>query len=229
MIKYDQQLIDIMHTLMDDVSVKQEILTKEERAFIAIVSLVTQGSTVLFKSVIDSVSTETLSVTQIKEAVFQCAPYIGYPKVLDALAVVNQTLEAKGINIDIDPAGTVTSETRFEKGVDAQATIFGEGMRDLAALGENMPRESKLLADNCFGDFYTRDGIDLQTREMLTLAILINLGTEPQIKSHILGNLSMGRSPEYITEVIFGCLTYCGYPRLLNAQTYLKELIEQAK
>lgn len=227
--KYDQELIDIMHNLMDEVNQKQELLTGEERALIAIVSLVTQGSTELLKSVVGTVSKETLTATQIKEAVFQCAPYIGYPKVLDALVVVNSALDANGINIDIETAGTVTNETRFEKGVDAQATIFGPGMRELAALGENMPRESKLLADNCFGDFYTRNGLDLQTREMLTLAILINLGTEPQIKAHIFGNLNMGRSPEYITEVIFGCLAYCGYPRLLNAQTYLKELLEQAK
>ncbi len=227
--KYDQELIDIMHNLMDEVNQKQELLTDEERALIAIVSLVTQGSTELLKAVVDSVSNEILSVTQIKEAVFQCAPYIGYPRVLDSLAVINQVLDNKGINTDIEPASTVDTETRFEKGVDVQATIFGPGMRELAALGENMPRESKLLADNCFGDFYTRNGLDLQTREMLTLAILINLGTEPQIKAHIFGNLSMGRSPEYITEVIFGCLTYCGYPRLLNAQTYLKEVLEQTK
>ncbi len=229
MIKYDQELIDIMHNLMDEVNTKQELLSDKERSLIAIVSLVTQGSTELLKSVVASVSKETLTVTQIKEAVFQCAPYIGYPKVLDALTVVNSALETNGINIDIETAGTVTCETRFENGVDAQATIFGPSMRELALLGENMPRESKLLADNCFGDFYTREGIDLQTREMLTLAILINLGTEPQIKAHIFGNLSMGRSSEYITEVIFGCLVYCGYPRLLNAQTYLKELLEQAK
>ncbi len=226
---YDQQLIDIMHTLMDDVNAKQELLSKEERALIAIVSLVTQGSTELLKSIVTNVAENTLTVTQIKEALFQCSPYIGYPKVMDALTILNEQLVAAGFDLDVEPAGTVTSETRFEKGVDAQATIFGQGMRDLAALGENMPRESKLLADNCFGDFYTRNGLDLQTREMLTLAILINLGVEPQIKAHIFGNLSMGRSPEYITEVIFGCLTYCGYPRLLNAQTYLKELLEQAK
>lgn len=229
MVKYDQELIDIMHNLMDDVNQKQELLSSEERALIAIVSLVTEGSTELLKTVVETVAKETLTVTQIKEAMFQCAPYIGYPLVIDSLQITNQVLTANGIEIDIEPAATVNEDTRFEKGVDAQATIFGQGMRDLAALGENMPRESKLLADNCFGDFYTRNGLDLQTREMLTLAILINLGVEPQIKAHIFGNLSMGRSPEYITEVIFGCLPYCGYPRLLNAQAYLKELLEQAK
>ncbi len=226
---YDQQLIDIMHTLMEDVNAKQELLSKEERALIAIVSLVTQGSTELLKSIVTNIAENTLTVTQIKEALFQCSPYIGYPKVMDALTIVNEQLVAAGFDIDVEPAGTVNIKTRFEQGVEAQATIFGPGMKELAALGDKMPRESKLLADNCFGDFYTRNGLDLQTREMLTLAILINLGVEPQIKAHMFGNLNMGRSPEYIKEVIFGCLTYCGYPRLLNAQTYLKELLEQSK
>lgn len=83
--KYDQELIDIMYTLMDDVNAKQELLSSEEKALVAIVSLVTQGSTELLKAVVETVAKETLTVTQIKEAMFQSAPYIGYPRVIDSL------------------------------------------------------------------------------------------------------------------------------------------------
>lgn len=225
--KYNQELLDIMDMLINNVNMQQELLTEEEKELIAIVSLVTQESEVLLKNVI--LSNNVLSIIQIREAVFQCAPYIGYPKVINALSAINEVTTQSGIDMGIDHSAVLSSENRFESGLDVQVKIFGERMRELAALGENIPRESKLLIENCFGDFYTRDGLDLQTREMLTLAILINLGTEPQIKAHIMGNLNMGRSPEYITEIIFGCLAYCGYPRLLNALNYLKEVLEQTK
>lgn len=224
---HDQELIDIMENLIEEVDCKQENLSDAESALIGIVSLVTQGSTELLKSFVADVIKDELSIEEVKEAVFHCAPYIGYPKALDALAVVNGVQEMLGAEATATPHGTVTAETRFELGVEAQATIFGPNMRELASLGSKMPRESRLLADNCFGDFYTRKGLDLQTREMLTLAILFNLGVEPQIKAHIYGNISMGRNREYITEVAFGCLVYCGYPRLLNSLTYIKEVFEQ--
>ncbi len=64
------------------------------------------------------------------------------------------------------------------------------------------------LASNCFGDFYTRKGLDLATREMLTLCILVNLGVEPQMRAHIQGNRNMGRSRAFIAEIIYQCLPY---------------------
>jgi 4-carboxymuconolactone decarboxylase len=60
---------------------------------------------------------------------------------------------------------------------------------------------------------------------MLTLAILCNLGTESQIKSHIRGNVMMGRDKEMIAELMYQCLPYMGYPRFLNATGYLAEVM----
>ncbi len=133
------------------------------------------------------------------------------------------------ITLPLTEQGTV-AENRLEKGAEAQAKIFGEGMLKLAALGEEqMPREAYHLATNCFGDYYTRSGIELVTRELLTLAILINLGTEAQIKAYIFGNMSMGQSEDKIKQVAFTCLPYSGYPRLLNALNCIKEVFNPEK
>lgn len=85
-----------------------------------------------------------------------------------------------------------------------------------------MPAINYFLASNCFGDYYTRKGLDLETRELLTMAMLVNLGTEPQLKAHIAANLKI-RSAEYVEQAIYTCLPYCGYPRTLNALRLLKE------
>lgn len=85
-----------------------------------------------------------------------------------------------------------------------------------------MPAINYFLASNCFGDYYTRKGLDLETRELLTMAMLVNLGTEPQLKAHIAANLKI-RSVEYVEQAIYTCLPYCGYPRTLNALRLLKE------
>lgn len=146
----------------------------------------------------------------------------------EAAEVANAVFRRKGIFVKANRQTTDGSaEDRFEKGVNAQISLFGEKFEQVKKSGmDNIPLANYFLATNCFGDYYTRKGIDLNTRELLTMAILVNLGTEPQLKSHIGANLAQGRSREYLEQVIYVCLPFCGYPRMLNAQGFLKEVAE---
>jgi 4-carboxymuconolactone decarboxylase len=86
----------------------------------------------------------------------------------------------------------------------------------------------KYLSANCFGDYYTRKGLDIKTRELLTLSMLIALGgTEPQIKGHIQGNMNVGNDKETLLSVMTQLLPYVGYPRTLNALRCLNEVIPE--
>jgi 4-carboxymuconolactone decarboxylase len=74
------------------------------------------------------------------------------------------------------------------------------------------------LSANCFGDHYTRKGLDLKTRELLTFAMLLSMGgCEPQLKGHIQGNVNVGNGKEVLLATITQLLPYVGYPRTLNA------------
>jgi len=66
---------------------------------------------------------------------------------------------------------------------------------------ENAPKDQlpiqDYLSDNCFGDYYTRTGLDVKTRELLTYSILISMGgTDGQVRGHIQGNLNVGNDRE---------------------------------
>ena len=67
-----------------------------------------------------------LTPIEIKEAVYQCAPYIGFPKTLNALSEVNEVFTAKGIALPIESQQTTDEENRLEKGVAVQTAIFGD-------------------------------------------------------------------------------------------------------
>ena len=180
---------------------------------IKIVSLVTQQSKELLAYEIENVLS-ILTPTEIKEAVYQCAPYSGFSRVVDAIHIVNEVFQKNNIDLPLQKQSTVTQATRFEKGIDAQTTIFGESMRAVAD-GENTPNPYYYLISNCFGDYYTREGLDLQTREMLTLCILIN------------GNINIGRDKAFIEQIIYQCLPYAGYPRILNALNCFHEVTQK--
>lgn len=83
----------------------------------------------------------------------------------------------------------------------------------------------RFLSANCFGDYYTRNGIDIKVRELIALSILIALGgADSQIKGHIQGNLNVGNGKDILLDLITQLLPWVGYPRTLNALKRLNEV-----
>lgn len=220
----DPEFFTIMENFTKEVDSKTTLLDNKQKQLIKIVSLVTQQSKALLAEQIKNAISSGLTAIEIKEAIYQCAPYSGFPRTVDAIYLANDILEQNNIVLPLEKQSTVTQQTRFDKGLTAQTTIFGNAMKAVAN-GENTLNPAYYLITNCFGDYYTRNGLDLQTREMLTLCILINLGTENQIKAHISGNSNMGRSKAFLEEIIYQCLPYAGYPRTLNALSCLKKVL----
>lgn len=214
----------------EEVKVRNNLLTEREKQLISLVSLVCQQSKEMLTTQTEQALAAGVTPVEIKEAVYHCSPYVGFPRTKDAIILVDQVLLDQGIKLPLKPQTTAAGKDRFEKGLNAQAAIFGETMRQAAAGGpEHMPVSSYYLVTNCFGDYYTRGGLNLETREMLTLCVLVNLGTESQIRSHISGNVNMGRDKEFLTQVLYQCLPYTGYPRLLNAMNCLNQVLDTAE
>lgn len=108
-------------------------------------------------------------------------------------------------------------DDRLEKGIEAQAAIFGPQMREAWKAG-TAGTVNRWLAENCFGDYYTRTGLDLRQRELITFCFLLAQGgCEPQLTAHAKGNMNMGNDKDYLIRVVLQCLPYVGYPRSLNA------------
>lgn len=92
-------------------------------------------------------------------------------------------------------------------------------MRGFAQSGPEETRHiNKWLADNCFGDYYTRGGLDTREREMVTLCFLAAQGgCEPQLTAHAKANMVVGNEKAFLIAVVSQCMPYIGYPRTLNA------------
>ncbi len=163
---------------------------------------------------------------EIREVIYQCAPFIGYPKVLNAVETINKVFESRGIKLPLQKQGTVKEEDRFEKGKEKQAPLYGDKMKEYMAdlpdaLGIQIPT---LLTESCFGDFYTRDGLDTKTRELMIFCSLAALGgTERQMASHAVGNLKIGNTKETLISAMVQAYPYMGFPRLSNAIAVIKE------
>ena len=156
--------------------------------------------------------------------VYQAVDYLGYGRVYPFLGATNECLIQRGIALPLEGQATTTMENRLEKGSQVQVDIFGEGMRDFWKNGHI----NRWLAANCFGDYYTRTGLDYKQREMITFCVLAAQGgCEPQLTSHAAGNMKIGNDKDFLMRVVSQCLPYIGYPRSLNAIQCIQKAAEQ--
>lgn len=204
-------------------------LDDKMRELITLVVLATNQTLPQLKAHVSAALNVGLTAVEIKEAVYQCAPYIGFPKTLKAINEVNEVFNSKNIALPIESQKNVVEDNRFDKGLSVQVEIFGDV---IAKVREGAPENQKHIQDYlssfCFGDFYTRSGLDLKTRELLTLCIITALGgAEGQVKAHVQGNKNVDNDKEILITAITHCLPYIGFPRTLNALTCVNEIIPE--
>lgn len=163
---------------------------------------------------------------EIREAIYNCAPFIGFPKTLNAISTMNEVFKENNISLPLEEATTTTEENRFEKGSEIQSPIYGTEIKDKY---QNLPKEigeaiPRFLTEVGFGDFYTRKGLSVKTRELLVLCILTTLGQIGPLKAHVLGNIKVGNSLETQYAALMQCLPYIGFPAVFVAINMMKEM-----
>jgi 4-carboxymuconolactone decarboxylase len=201
-------------------------LNNKQRELITLVVLATNQTLPQFRVHVGVALNVGLTPVEIKEAIYQCAPYLGFPKTLNALYQANDVFKEKNIALPLESQRQVEENERFDEGLKVQVSIFGDIIHQMSKNApENQKHIYEYLSAFCFGDIYTRSGLDLKTREMLTLCIIATLGgCESQLRTHVQGNASVGNDKETLIAAITQCLPYI---RTLNALTCINEMIPE--
>lgn len=171
-----------------------------------------------------------IAPAEIRETIYQCAPFIGFPKTLNAIASIDEVFAANGISLPLEDCGTVNENDRYEKGLALQAPIYGDEIKERYKW---LPAEFKdavptFLTAFGIGDFSTRKGLNIKDRELLTVVILAALGdAEVQLLSHVEDALKVGNTKEEIVCALVHAMPYMGIPRLFNALNYSKDLLSE--
>lgn len=221
----DPEFIERFDNFTFDEVINQDDLDGRTR-FIAIMSsLIGCQGIDEFKEMIPAALNFGVTPVELKEIVYQAVAYLGIGRVYPFLKSVNEKLEELGIKLPLESGATTTIETRLESGIQAQVDIFGESMRDFYKSGLEESRHiNKWLAENCFGDYYTRKGLNYKEREMITFCFLSSQGgCEPQLTSHAKANMKVGNDKQFLIKIVSQCLPYIGYPRSLNALRCINE------
>ena len=182
-----------------------------------------------YRITLESALNEGIAPIEIKEILYQSVAYAGMAKVRDSIGITNDILLARGVRLPLKAQSVVSFETRFNKGLELQKSIFGERIEQMHKNApDNQKHIQRYLSANCFGDYQTRSGLNVKTRELITFSILVSLGgCESQVKSHIQGNANVGNNKDTLLAVVTQLLPFIGYPRTLNAIACLNEVIPE--
>lgn len=217
----DPEFSDRFDYFLEEVKENENQKLDEEIRILAILSVLTATQSIdLYKIKLEEALQMGYSPITVKEMLYQATDYLGIGKVYSFILTTNEVMKENGISLPLEGQETTTIENRLEKGVAVQVEIFGIHMQEAWKSGEI----NYWLASNCFGDYYTRTGLDLKQRELITFCFLMAQGgCEPQLIAHASGNMNIGNDAMFLKKVISQCLPYIGYPRSLNALNCIEQ------
>ena len=225
----DPELIEVFDNFAFDEVLRQGLLDTKTRLMAILASLIAQQTLAEYRVMLGGALNVGVTPVEAKEILYHAVPYVGIAKAFEFIHATNEVLTARGVALPLPGQSTTTPDDRFEKGLALQKAIFGDRIERMAEQAPDGQKPvQRLLSANCFGDYQTRTGLDVKTRELLTFSILLSLGgCEPQLKGHISGNVKVGNDKAFLTAVVTQLLPFIGYPRALNALACLNEVLPE--
>lgn len=221
----DPEMMDILQKFIFGEVFQTGKLTMNQREMITCITLATMQTLPQLKAHAGAALNVGVTPEELREVMYLTAPFIGFPKMLNAVAAVNEVLKERGIPLPLEKQGTVTEETRHVTGKAIQDKLYPGGITSvMEGLPDGMGKDvERFLTDYFFGEIYSRGAIDLQTRELLGYCVLTTLEAESQLQSHYHGNINVGNAPETLTAAVIQCLPYIGFPAAIKALRIIKQ------
>lgn len=202
-------------------------LDEKDSILVILASLIATQSPKAFKKILLAALDRDITPQEVKELLYQSVPYVGFGRAHNFFGVVIKVFDKKGIESPLPERSNTNGDNRYEKGREIQERYFGA--ENIELMRNQTPNDQKhfntFLEGFCFGDFYTRDGLNDQQRELITFVFIATLGgCENQLRGHTQGNISVGNDKEKLISAITVIMPYIGFPRTLNALAIVNEI-----
>lgn len=225
----DPEMMDILQKFIFGEVFTTGDLSLKQREMITCVTLATMQTLPQLKAHAGAALNVGVTPLELREAMYLTAPFIGFPKMLNAVSTVNEVFKERGISLPLENQTTVTEDNRHEQGAAIQDKLYHGGISGvLSGIPGNLDEDvSHFLTDYFFGEIYTRGTLDIPTKELLGYCILTTLEAESQLQSHFHGNIKAGNSPQTVASAVIQTLPYIGFPAAIKALRIIKQEIER--
>lgn len=117
---------------------------------------------------------------------------------------------------------------RYMRGLEVAEQLAAEKLDEFLTshVAELAPDFARMAIEFPLGDIYSRDGLDLRSRELVAISSLAALGnTGSQLRIHIRAATKIGVSKPEIIEILMQIAIYAGFPAALNALSCCHDLL----
>ena len=229
-------LLTLLMSVVLGGNVMANALNAEQQAIAEAAAYAALGNQTELKQALNNGLDNGVSVNELKEILVQAYAYCGFPRSLNALATLMQTVEERG---NKDKAGSEPSAkpngNPLIYGTDNQTKLVGTEVK--GKLFEFAPAIDEYLKAHLFGDIFARDNVDWKTRELATIAMLaVRDGVESQLNAHIGIGKHNGLTDDEVAEilniateakaknVVFGFGELNPYGKYFTGKSYLKPI-----
>ncbi|MBU6498135.1 MAG: 4-carboxymuconolactone decarboxylase [Rhodospirillales bacterium] len=117
----------------------------------------------------------------------------------------------------------------FAKGLAVRRAVLGGAYVDASVAGASdfMVDFQKMVTEYCWGEVWTRPGLDRKQRSMLNIGMLTALNRPNELRLHLRGALNNGVTRDEIKEILLQTCIYCGIPAGLDAFKIANELFRE--
>jgi 4-carboxymuconolactone decarboxylase len=118
---------------------------------------------------------------------------------------------------------------RFDDGHQVRCDVMGaERINNVMKNADAFTRPMhNLITEYCWGEIWTRPGLDRRTRSLMNLAMLAALNRPNELKLHIVGALNNGVTKEEIMECFLQVAIYAGVPAGLESTNMANEILKE--
>lgn len=120
------------------------------------------------------------------------------------------------------------SDPMYDKGLATRTAVLGaDYVQGAMQRATDFTRPlQELVIRNAWGNTWQRDGIDLKTRSMVTVSMLVALGRMHELKIHVRGALNNGVTKEELQKIFMHASVYCGFPAAVDAFRAASEVVD---
>ena len=166
-----------------------------------------------------------LTVNEIKEIMVQLYAYCGFPRSLNALGVLSNTVDERKASGKVTEVGRESTPIPSDRnslvyGTQVQTKIVG--MEVKGGIYDFAPMADRYLKALLFGDIFGQDILDYRTRELVTVAALASMdGVNPQLQAHIGISKNVGVTDDELNGTIEVLKDKLGFEKANNIKQFL--------
>lgn len=124
-----------------------------------------------------------------------------------------------------------THRETYERGLRARRDVLGDAHveKSLAQATEFTRPIQELVTEYCWGEVWTREGLERRTRSMINLAMLTALNRSHELAVHVRGAINNGVTEQEIQEVLLQTAIYVGVPAALESFRVAERVIGEMR